>query len=75
MFDISLWLKGLFALSEIAAGIAAFFVSRQFLFSIVLWVIISALDIVVIVLTWHEYRLLRALARLALSASAACHSP
>jgi uncharacterized membrane protein len=147
VFDVSLWLKGLFALSEIAAGVAAFFISQQFLLSVVLWVtkdefaedphdlivnfllnsvqhlsisaqkftalyllahgviklwlivgllrqkrwyyppamiiftlfigyqlyrcaythsiwllLISALDIVVIVLTWHEYRLLRALA-------------
>jgi uncharacterized membrane protein len=38
IFEVSLWLKGLFAFSEIVAGIAAYFVSRQFLLSLVLWV-------------------------------------
>lgn len=38
VFDASLWIKGLFALSEIAAGVTAFFVSPQFLLSIVWWV-------------------------------------
>jgi uncharacterized membrane protein len=38
VFEVSLWLKGLFAISEAVAGIAAFFVSRQFLLGIVLWV-------------------------------------
>lgn len=38
IFEVSLWLKGLFALSEIIAGIAGYFVSQQFLLSIVLWV-------------------------------------
>ena len=36
-FEVSLWLKGLFALLEIVAGIAAYFVSQEFLFGIVLW--------------------------------------
>lgn len=38
LFEVSLWLKGLFALSEIVAGIATYFVSQQFLLSLVLWV-------------------------------------
>lgn len=38
VFDVSLWIKGLFALSEILGGIAAYFVSQQFLLSIVLWI-------------------------------------
>lgn len=38
VFDASLWIKGIFALSEIGAGVAAFFVSRQFLLQAVLWV-------------------------------------
>jgi uncharacterized membrane protein len=38
MFEVSLWLKGLFALSEIAAGAAAYFVSQQLLLDVVLWV-------------------------------------
>ncbi len=38
VFEVSLWLKGFFALSEIIAGVAAYFVSRHFLLSIVLWV-------------------------------------
>ncbi len=29
VFEISLWLKGVFALSEIVGGIAAFFVTKQ----------------------------------------------
>ncbi|HUZ72702.1 MAG TPA: DUF2127 domain-containing protein [Stellaceae bacterium] len=37
-FEISLWAKGLFALSEIVAGIAAYFVTRQFLLDVVQWV-------------------------------------
>jgi uncharacterized membrane protein len=38
VFEISLWLKGVFALSEIIAGIAAYFVSQQFLLTVALWV-------------------------------------
>ena len=38
VFDISLWIKGVFALSEIIAGVAAYFVSQQFLLGIVQWV-------------------------------------
>lgn len=37
-FEVSLWLKGLFALSEVIAGVAIYFVSQRFLLSIVLWV-------------------------------------
>jgi uncharacterized membrane protein len=37
-FAVSLRLKGLFALSEIAAGVAAFFVSQKSLLSVMLWV-------------------------------------
>ena len=37
-FVVSLWLKGVFALSEIVGGIAAYFVSQQFLLNVVLWV-------------------------------------
>ena len=35
---MSLWFKGVFALSEIVAGIAAYFVSQHFLLSVVVWV-------------------------------------
>jgi uncharacterized membrane protein len=38
VFEVSLWLKGVFALSEIIAGIALFFISQQFLLSVALWV-------------------------------------
>jgi uncharacterized membrane protein len=38
IFDVSLWLKGLFAVSEIVAGIAAYFVSPQLLQNMVQWV-------------------------------------
>jgi uncharacterized membrane protein len=38
IFEVSLWLKGGFALSEILAGVAAFFASQQLLLSFVLWV-------------------------------------
>jgi uncharacterized membrane protein len=38
VFEVSLWLKGVFALSEVIAGVAAYFISQQFLLSIVLWV-------------------------------------
>ena len=37
-FDASLWLKLVFALGEIASGIATYFVSRAFLVQVVLWV-------------------------------------
>ena len=35
VFYISLWFKGVFAFSEIVAGIAAYFVSQQFLLAVV----------------------------------------
>ncbi len=38
IFEVSLWLKTLFALFEIAAGFATYFVSQRFLLSVVLWV-------------------------------------
>lgn len=38
IFDVSLWIKGVFALSEIIAGFAAYFVSQQFLLGVVQWV-------------------------------------
>jgi uncharacterized membrane protein len=38
VFDISLWLKGVFALSEIIGGFVALFVSQQFLLNLALWV-------------------------------------
>ena len=38
IFEISLWLKGVFALAEVVAGVAAYFISQQFLLSLVLWV-------------------------------------
>lgn len=38
IFLVSLWLKGLFAVAEIVAGVGAFFVPKQFLLSLVLWV-------------------------------------
>jgi uncharacterized membrane protein len=38
VFEVSLWLKGLFAFSEIVAGIATYVVSRQFLLDLVWWV-------------------------------------
>ncbi|HET8581271.1 MAG TPA: DUF2127 domain-containing protein [Candidatus Paceibacterota bacterium] len=37
-FVVSLWAKGLFALSEIIGGIAAFFITKQFLVDIALWI-------------------------------------
>jgi len=37
-FVVSLWAKGVFALSEIIGGIAAFFVTKQFLVDIAVWV-------------------------------------
>jgi uncharacterized membrane protein len=38
VFEVSLWLKGVFALSEIIAGIGAYFISQQFLLNVALWV-------------------------------------
>src|SRR5262249_7782102 len=38
VFEVSLWLKGLFALSETIAGIATYIVSQEFLFTLVDWV-------------------------------------
>ena len=38
VFQLSLWLKGAFAAVEIAAGAAAFFVTRAFLLNLTLWV-------------------------------------
>ena len=37
-FDVTLWIKALFALSEIAAGFAAYFISKEFLVGFVQWV-------------------------------------
>jgi len=38
VFEWSLWLKAIFALSEIAAGLATHFVPQQFFLTLVLWV-------------------------------------
>lgn len=38
VFEVSLWLKAIFALLEIVAGIAAYLVSREFLIGLVQWV-------------------------------------
>ena len=38
VFEVILWLKGAFALSETVAGVAAFFVTKQFLLGLVDWV-------------------------------------
>jgi uncharacterized membrane protein len=38
LFEVSLWLKGVFALLEVIAGFAAYFVSQQLLLSLVQWV-------------------------------------
>jgi uncharacterized membrane protein len=38
VFEVSLWLKGVFALLEIVAGIAAYLVTQQLLLSLVQWV-------------------------------------
>lgn len=38
IFEAGLWLKALFALSEIVAGAAAYFMPRQSLLTLVLWV-------------------------------------
>jgi uncharacterized membrane protein len=37
IFEVSLWLKGVFALSEAAGGIAGFFVTRHFLVAFAQW--------------------------------------
>lgn len=37
-FVVSLWAKGLLALSEIISGLAAFFVTKQFLVALAVWV-------------------------------------
>jgi uncharacterized membrane protein len=37
-FTIGLWLKGVFAFSEVVGGIAAYFVTQQFLIGVVEWV-------------------------------------
>jgi uncharacterized membrane protein len=44
LFRVSLWLKGAFALAEILAGVAAFFVSKPFLLNFVLWITKSELN-------------------------------
>ncbi len=38
VFDVSLWLKAFSALGEILSGIATYFVSKEFLVRMVLWV-------------------------------------
>jgi uncharacterized membrane protein len=38
VFELSLWCKGVFALSEIVAGVATYFVPPQLLLPLVLWV-------------------------------------
>ncbi len=38
MFEIGLWFKGLFAVSEIISGMIAFFVTKQFLLQFTGWV-------------------------------------
>lgn len=38
VFDVTLWLKGAFAFSEILAGLAAYFVPQEFLIDLVYWV-------------------------------------
>lgn len=38
IFEVSLWLKGLFALSEIISGVIIYFASKQFLLGLVQWV-------------------------------------
>ncbi len=38
IFEVSLWLKAVFALFEIAGGFATYFVSKHFLLNLVLWV-------------------------------------
>jgi uncharacterized membrane protein len=38
VFDVTLWLKGAFAFSEILAGLAAYFVPQEFLVDLVYWV-------------------------------------
>ena len=38
VFEVSLWFKAVFAFSEIVAGVAAYFVPRQMVLTLVLWV-------------------------------------
>ncbi|AQQ48122.1 MULTISPECIES: DUF2127 domain-containing protein [Burkholderia cepacia complex] len=38
IFDASLWIKAAFALSEVLAGVIAYFVKKQFLTTFVVWV-------------------------------------
>lgn len=38
LFEMSLWFKGIFAVSEIISGIVAFFVTKQFLLQLTNWV-------------------------------------
>ncbi|MCG5076713.1 DUF2127 domain-containing protein [Paraburkholderia tagetis] len=38
MFEVSLWFKAVFALSEIVAGVATYFVPQRFLLTLVIWV-------------------------------------
>lgn len=38
VFDVTLWLKGVFAFSEILSGLAAYFVPKEFLIDLVYWV-------------------------------------
>jgi uncharacterized membrane protein len=38
VFEVSLWLKGVFALAQVAGGIAGFFVTRHFLLAFAQWV-------------------------------------
>lgn len=38
MFDVSLWFKAVFALSEIVAGVATYFVPQRLFLTLVVWV-------------------------------------
>lgn len=38
IFEVSLWFKAVFALSEIFAGVAAYFIPQRFFLTLVLWV-------------------------------------
>jgi uncharacterized membrane protein len=38
IFDVSLWIKGIFALSEVGAGVAVYFIAQPFLLTVVQWV-------------------------------------
>lgn len=37
VFDVSLWLKAVFALGEIISGVATYFVSKELLMQVVMW--------------------------------------